>query len=218
MNFIELALSIMPELLKGALVTLELVCICITIGFFLGILLAITRIYGNRFISNTTSAYVALMRGTPLLVQLFILYYGLPHIGLSLPSFLAAIIGISLNSAAYQSEYFRGAIQAVKSGQMIAARSIGMSKFKAVRYIILPQMIRIVIPSWSNELIYMIKYSSIAYMIQTPELMAAGKFIASTNFRTFEVFLVVAFIYLVIVIFASKSLSTVELKLKVPGL
>ena len=131
---------------------------------------------------------------------------------------LAAVIGMGLNSGAYQAEYFRGAIQAVKSGQMIAARSVGMSKFKAVRYIILPQMLRIVIPSWSNELIYLVKYSSLAYMIQAPELMAEGRLIASRNFRTFEVFLVVAFIYLVIVLILSKVLDILEKQIRIPGL
>lgn len=218
MSFLEFAIEIFPVLVKGAFITFELVAICISLGLIFGLLLAFGRVYGNKYICAITATFVRLTRGTPLLVQLFFLYYGLPHIGISLPSFFAAILGLSLNSAAYQSEYFRGAIQSVKAGQMIAARSIGMSKFKAIRYIILPQMLRLVIPSWSNELIYMIKYSSIAYMIQTPELMAQGKFIASQNFRTFEVFLIVAFIYLVIVIIVSRLLSMLEFRVKVPGL
>ena len=101
---------------------------------------------------------------------------------------------------------------------MIAARSIGMSKFKAVRHIVIPQMLRIVIPSWSNELIYLVKYSSLAYMIQAPELMAQGKVIAAKNFRTFEVFIVVAFIYLVIVLILSKILDILEKQVRIPGL
>jgi len=218
MNFFELAWNILPALLKGTVVTLEITVISISIGFILGILLALGRVYGNKFIYLLTTTYVEIIRGTPLLTQLFLLYFGLPSIGVMLSPLLAAVIGMGLNSGAYQAEYFRGAIQAVKSGQMIAARSVGMSKFKAVRYIILPQMLRIVIPSWSNELIYLVKYSSLAYMIQAPELMAEGRLIASRNFRTFEVFLVVAFIYLVIVLILSKVLDILEKQIRIPGL
>jgi len=156
MNFFELAWNILPALLKGTVVTLEITGVSISIGFILGILLALGRVYGNKFIYLLTTTYVEIIRGTPLLTQLFLLYFGLPSIGVMLSPLLAAVIGMGLNSGAYQAEYFRGAIQAVKSGQMIAARSVGMSKFKAVRYIILPQMLRIVIPSWSNELIYLV--------------------------------------------------------------
>ncbi|MEA1964182.1 MAG: amino acid ABC transporter permease [Candidatus Aerophobetes bacterium] len=218
MNFFELAWSILPALLRATVVTLEITGISISIGFILGILLALGRVYGNRPIYMLTSAYVELIRGTPLLTQLFLLYFGLPSVGIMLSPLLAAIIGMGLNSGAYQAEYFRGAIQAVKSGQMIAARSIGMSKFKAVRHIIIPQMLRLVIPSWSNELIYLVKYSSLAYLIQAPELMAQAKVIAAKNFRTFEVFLVVAFIYLVIVLILSKILNILERRLRIPGL
>jgi polar amino acid transport system permease protein len=100
----------------------------------------------------------------------------------------------------------------------MAARAIGMSRLKAVLYIIFPQALRLVIPSWSNELIYMVKYSSLAYMIQAPELMAQGRFIASKNFRTFEVFIVVAFIYLAIVLILSKLLAMGERRIRIPGL
>jgi len=218
MNFFELAWNILPALLRGTVVTLKITGISISIGFILGILLALGRVYGDRPIYMLTTTYVEVIRGTPLLTQLFLLYFGLPSIGIMLSPLSAAIIGMGLNSGAYQAEYFRGAIQAVKSGQMMAARAVGMSKFKAVRYIILPQMLRIVIPSWSNELIYLVKYSSLAYMIQAPELMAQGKVIAAKNFRTFEVFLVVALIYLVIVLILSRILDVLEKRVRIPGL
>jgi len=131
---------------------------------------------------------------------------------------MAGILGLGLNSAAYQAEYFRGAIQSISRGQMMAARAIGMSRFKTIINIILPQALRIVIPSWSNELIYTLKYSSVAYMIGAPELMAQGKFIAAENFRYFEVFLVVAFIYMVAVLIVSRVLNMVEKRVRIPGL
>lgn len=218
MNLLELAWEIFPKLLQGTAVTLELTGLSVALGFVTGVLLALGRMYGNKPISLACSAYIELLRGTPLLVQLFIWYYGLPSLGIRLSSFVAAFIGLGLNSGAYQAEYFRGAIQSISGGQMAAARSIGMSRFKAIRSIILPQALRIVIPPWSNELIYTVKYSSLAYMIGTAELMAQGKFIAADNFRFFEVFLVVAFVYLVIVLILSRILDMVEMRLRIPGL
>lgn len=218
MNFFEFAWSILPKLLQGSLISLELTFLAISIGFVLGIPLSLSRVYGNKIIYTLATIYVEVFRGTPILTQLFILYFGLPSIGIMLSPFTAAVIGLGLNSAAYQAEYFRGAIQAVKDGQMVAARSIGMSKIKAIRYIILPQMFRLVIPSWSNELILLLKASSIAYMIQVSELVSVGRQIASRNFRTFEVFLVIAFIYFVIVEVLNRILHSVERKIKIPGL
>ncbi len=218
MSFLELTYEIMPGLLKGLLVTLELTVCSITIGFILGVALALGRLYGKRPVSLLCTGYIEFFRGTPLLVQLLILYYGLPPYGIRLSSFMAGILGLGLNSAAYQAEYFRGAIQSVSQGEIMAARAIGMSRFKAIVNIILPQMFRIVIPSWSNELIYTLKYSSVAYMIGAPELMARAKFVAAQNFRYLEVFLVVAFIYLITVIILSRILSLVENKVRIPGL
>ncbi len=218
MSFLNLSYEIMPGLLKGAVVTLELTACSISLGFVLGIVLALGRLYGKRPVSLLCTGYIEFFRGTPLLVQLLILYYGLPPYGIRLSSFVAGILGLGLNSAAYQAEYFRGAIQSVSQGEIMAARAIGMSRFKAIMNIILPQMLRIVIPSWSNELIYTLKYSSVAYMIGAPELMAQAKFIAADNFRYFEVFLVVAFIYLIAVVVLSRILSLVEKRVRIPGL
>jgi len=217
-NFFEFAWSILPKLLPGALTSLKLTVLAISIGLILGIPLSLGRVYGSKVIYIITTIYIEAFRGTPMLTQLFILYFGLPSIGIMFPPFTAAVIGLGLNSAAYQAEYFRGAIQAVKDGQMVAARSIGMTKIKAIRYIILPQMFRLVIPSWSNELILLLKASSIAYMIQVSELVSVGRQIASRNFRTFEVFLVIAFIYFVIVEVLNRILHSVERKIKIPGL
>jgi len=218
MSFLNLSYEIMPGLLKGAVVTLELTVCSISLGFILGVALALGRLYGKRPVSLFCTGYIEFFRGTPLLVQLLILYYGLPPYGIRLSSFVAGILGLGLNSAAYQAEYFRGAIQSVSQGEIMAARAIGMSRFQAIVNIILPQMFRIVIPSWSNELIYTLKYSSVAYMIGAPELMAQAKFIAAENFRYFEVFLVVAFIYLIAVVILSRILSVVEKRVRIPGL
>jgi polar amino acid transport system permease protein len=218
MNFMALAWNILPKLMEGAVITIQLTIIAITIGIIIGIPTALGRVYGNRIIYVLCSFFVEIIRGTPLLTQLFILYFGLPSVGIMLSPFTAAMLGLGINSAAYQAEYFRGAIQSIKKEQLIAAYSIGMNQTQAIRHIVLPQMFRLVIPSWSNELIYLLKYSSMAYMIQAPEIMSQGRLIASRNFRTFEVFIIVALIYLVLVSILSKILDIMENKFRIPGL
>jgi len=222
MGFLEFAGEILPRLMAATGTTIQLTAGAIALGLALGILLALGRVYGVRPIRWLTNLYVQFFRGTPLLVQLLIVYYGLPpylsSIGIRLSPLVAAVIGLGLNSAAYQAEYFRGAIQAVRSGQMMAARSVGMSRPKAILYVILPQAFRLVIPSWSNELIYSIKYSSLAYFITLPELTFVGKKVALHTARTFEAYLVVAAIYLVIVIIVSRLLTMLENRTRVPGL
>jgi polar amino acid transport system permease protein len=145
-------------------------------------------------------------------------YYGLPSWGISLSPFVAGILALGLNTAAYQAEYFRGAIQAIKAGQMMAARSIGLSLPQAIRYVILPQALRLVIPPWSNELILMLKYSSIVYLVTLMDLMGVGKTIAAKTFRYFEIFIIVALIYLAIVLIISQLLRLLERRVHTPGL
>lgn len=217
-DFFRLAWEIGPRLLEGTAVTLELTAICITSGFVVGLALSLGRVYGNKLVYGITTTFVEMVRGTPLLVQLFIIYYGLPDVGILLDPLLAAGIALGLNTSAYQAEYFRGAIQSVDAGQMTAARSIGMSRVGAIKSIILPQALRLAIPSWSNELIYMLKYTSLAFTVGAPELMAKAKIIAARNFRYLEVFIIVAFIYIIIVTGFTKVLDIVEERVKIPGL
>jgi len=142
----------------------------------------------------------------------------LSPLGIHIPRIAAAIIGFGLNSAAYQAEYFRGAVQSITAGQMMAARAVGLSRLKAIRHIILPQALRLVIPSWSNELIYTIKYSSLAYFLSLQELMFVGKKLSLRTARTFETLMVVAAIYLVIVLIVSWFLHRLEKRVRIPGL
>jgi len=223
MGIFEFLGDLLPKLLKAAVVTLELTAGSIALGFVAGILLSLGRVYGPRPIRWFTTGYISFFRGTPLLTQLLLVYFGLPPylamIGIKISPMVAAIIGLGLNSAAYQAEYFRGAVQSISSGQMMAARSIGLSRLKAIRYIILPQALRLVIPSWSNELIYSIKYSSLAYFLTgIQEIMFVGRKEALRTANTFQVYLVVALIYLVIVLIVSKLLSMIEDRTRIPGL
>jgi polar amino acid transport system permease protein len=199
-------------------ITLLLTALSLAFGFILGIGLALGRVYGNRLISWICMGYIEIIRGTPLLVQLFILYFGLPSLGIRLTPLEAAIIGLSLNSGAYQAEYLRGSIQSIESGQMIAARTLGMNTIKSIRNIILPQAMRISIPAWSNELIYLLKYTSIAYIIQVEELTAEGKFIAADSFRYLEIFTIIAIIYLLLTVVFTEIIDKLDKKLSIPGI
>ena len=209
---------LLTPLLEGTVVTLKLIVISIPFGFIFGVLIAIGRVYGNKFISSFCTVYTLFFRGSPLLVQLFILYYGLPSVGIFFSPFVAAVIGFILCSCAYHSEYIRGALQSIKSGQMMAAEALGMTRFKAILYIILPQALRRAIPGCSNEIIYLVKYSSLAFMVTCVELTGAGKIIASRYFEYTLVFAVVGAIYLLIVSVVTKLLNTLEKKLEIPGL
>jgi polar amino acid transport system permease protein len=151
-------------------------------------------------------------------VQLFVIYFGLPDIGVTFSRTTAAILALGLNSGAYQAEYFRGAIQAIGSGQMVAARSIGMNRLKAILHIIMPQALRIVIPPWSNEPISLIKASAVVFIIAVPDLMTEAKLIITRIYDPIGIYLIVALFYLVIVMLLSTIINTIERSLRIPGL
>ncbi|MBC7092630.1 amino acid ABC transporter permease [Candidatus Bipolaricaulota bacterium] len=211
----------LPQLAHGLKITMELTAACMAMGAALGIVLALLRVYARGpFLPLfwLASAYVQFFRGTPLLVQLMIIHFGLPSVGIRFTPFLSGLIAMGLNTAAYQAEYFRGAIQAVKAGQMLAARSLGMTRVAAIRHVVLPQALRLALPPWSNELIYMLKYSTIVYMIGVMDLMGVARTIAARNFRFLELFSLAAVIYLGIVLLLTFALRWVERRIRVPGL
>lgn len=215
MNFVIETLS---SLSQGLLVTLALVACAVPLGLVIGIVIALIRNYGGPLLSPLAWAYQAIFRGTPLLVQLFIIYYGLPRLGLVLSPFVSAVVAFSLCSGAYHSEYVRGAILSVPHGQMAAARALGMERGQAIRSIILPQVLRKALPGCSNEIVYLIKYSSLAYLVTVIELMGQGRLVAYETFRFFEVFLTVGLLYLLLVILATRALQALEKRVYVPGL
>jgi polar amino acid transport system permease protein len=133
MEWLQLLQRFFSDFMRGAAVTLELTAVGLTLGFVLGLLLALAKVYAPRWLSNIATAYIELFRGTPLLVQLFLIYYGLPSLGITLSQTLSAYLALGLNSAAYQAEYLRGAIQAIGPSQMMAGRSIGLSRWQTDR-------------------------------------------------------------------------------------
>lgn len=207
-----------PELIAGTRITLQLTLVALGLGVLFGLPAALLRVYGGSLTRRLAIGFIELFRGTPLLVQLFLVYYGLPDLGLTLSRLAAAFITLGLNSGAYQAEYFRGAIQAVGSGQMVAARAIGMSRLQAIRYIILPQALRLALPAWSNEAVSMIKYTAVVFLIAVPDLMGQAKILAGRYFNPIEIYLSVALIYIVLVFIATQIMSAIERKMRTPGL
>jgi|PlaIllAssembly_1097288.scaffolds.fasta_scaffold253303_2 polar amino acid transport system permease protein len=216
---------VMPDLLQGIVTTLYLTVVALTLGVIIGLPAALARVYGPRWLHNLAISYIELFRGTPLLVQLFIVYYGLPaigslfglpHFGITLDRLPAAFVTLGLNSGAYQAEYFRGAIQAVGSGQMTAARALGMTKMQAIIHIILPQALRLAIPAWSNEAVSMIKYTAIVFLIAVPDIMGKAKILAGRYFNPIEIYITVALIYLVLVTIATWLVRMLERRLETP--
>ena len=217
-SFLDLCIEHMPNLLIGLRNGLLLAIIALSIGFVLGLFLSLLKAYGPKPIRIVISFIITFIRGTPLLTQLFIIYFGFPSIGFTISPFAAAVIGFGVNSGAYQAEYFRGSILAVQPGQILGARAIGMSQIQTILFIILPQMLRLVIPAWSNEIIILIKFSSLAYLIQYPELLFQTRLISSSNFRNFEMLIIAAVLYLTSVLIASFILRRIEINVRIPGL
>lgn len=207
-----------PELWDGTLITLQITFVTLIIGFVIGFPAAFARIYGGKVLKSISIVYTEIFRGTPVLVQLFLIYYGLPQFGITLSAFTSAYIALGLNSGAYQAEYFRGAIQAISSGQMMAAQSLGMNKLKAIIYIIIPQAFRLALPSWANEVVSMVKVTSIVYLTAVPDLMTKAKMLSSKYFNPIETYLTAAVFYLVIIGILTLILNYIEKVSRIPGL
>ncbi|MBN2550238.1 MAG: amino acid ABC transporter permease [Anaerolineales bacterium] len=207
----------LPEFLNGALVTLELTLVGVGMGFVLGMLAALGRVYGRPWMRALSVGYIELFRGTPLLVQLFLVYYGLPGIGVTLDRMPSAFLALSLNSGAYQAEYLRGAILAIGEGQMMAGRAIGMSRWKTIFFIILPQALRLAIPAWANEPVSLLKSTAVAFLIAVPDLMTKAKAVASRTYDPIGSYLAVAVVYLVMVFILDYGLKYLEKTTRIPG-
>ena len=209
--------DVIPALWRGLIVSIELIVPSAICGLIIGIGVGVSRVFGNALLRTIANIYVAIFRGFPLVVQLFIWYFGLPHLGIYLSPFLAAVLGFSLCSGAYQSEYVRGALLSIKRGQLLAAQSLGFSKMKMIVSVVLPQAFRRALPGCGNEIVYLIKYSSLAYMITCIELTGEGKIIASESFKYTETFIIIGIVYLLLTSVASWVLHRIENYLRLPG-
>lgn len=193
----DLLRSAFPLLLRGAVMTLWITALGILLGTPAGLLVALARLSTLRPLSLLATIYIEVIRGTPLLMQIFVIYFVLPSVGLSLPPLVAAVIALSLNAAAYIAEIFRGGIQSIDSGQMEAARALGMDNRAAMRWVILPQTVRRVLPPLTNEAVALLKDSSLISIIGLSELMRVGREQASNSGSPVTIVLAVALLYLV---------------------
>jgi len=206
-----------PYLLAGVGITLEITALALILGAFLGLLLAIFRVYGGRLLSAFSTFYGRIIRSTPLLVILFILYFLGSEI-IELSAFTATVFALGIHTSAYQSEIFRGAIQSISKGQMEAALALGMSKFQCITTIILPQAFRRAIPYWANEAAIVLKDSSTAYVIGVIELMRRAEFVIARTTKPFLTYMIVGIIYFILTYLFTRSLAQIEKKVRVPGL
>lgn len=201
--------------INGAKFTIILAIFTVLFGVVLGTLLALMRISKNKALNAIAAVYVEFIRGTPLMVQLFIIYYALPTIiGLNIPEMQSAIMALAINSGAYVAEIIRAGIQAVDKGQMEAARSLGMPYGMAMRYIIIPQAIKNILPALGNEFIVVIKESSVVSVIGIKELMYNADTVRGNTFRAFEPLIVAAIMYFIMTFTLSKLMGRFERRLK----
>lgn len=229
----EVVFASIPVLAQGALITIEITILSVAIGSVLGLIAGLSRLSSRRILRFMATAYVDFFRGTPLLVQIFIIYYGIPKLlmdlqtvlvdnygmtpvaeSFALPRFLAAVIACSINSGAYIAEIFRAGVQSIDKGQMEAARSLGMTQGQAMRYIILPQAFKRVIPPMGNEFIAMLKDTSLLSVIGFVELTRTGQLIIARNYESFAIWLTVGFFYLLMTFSLSRYIDYLERRLK----
>lgn len=195
---LALILNNLPMLLWGAGITVLVSGVAIILGMPLGLALCFGVTSEKRWLRWASRVYQSAWRGTPILVQLLIIYYLLPVIGINVPPVLAAIIALTLNTTAFQAEIFRGGLLAIPKGQMEAARMVGLRKWSARRHILIPQVFRLVIPSLVNETISILKNSSLVSVIAVTELMRVSQQIVATTYRPFEIYIAAGIIYMVI--------------------
>lgn len=205
-----------PMYITGTLNTLALAFFTLLLGVLFGVLLALMRLSKNPFLKGIASSYIEFIRGTPLLVQLYIVYYGLPSItGMRFPSFFAGIIALTINSSAYIAEIIRAGILSVDAGQMEAVRSLGMNHNQSMRYIIIPQAFKNILPALGNEFIVVIKESAIVSIIGIYDIMYSGNIIRGNTYRPFEPLIIVAIIYFIITFTLSNLMGIAERRMRI---
>jgi polar amino acid transport system permease protein len=218
MELIPLFLDWFPYLLAGVGVTFGLVLSSLGLGVIVGLPMALGQVYGSRIVRMLVGLYVWFFRGLPILVLLFLFYFGIiPRLGLDLSAFAVGAIVLGLRGAAYQSQIFRGAIQSVGEGQMVAARSLGMDQLTAIRSIILPQSVRIALPGWSNEYPNILTDSAVCYAIGVAELLTRTSQIVSQTYVTMPIYLAAAGIFILMNYGGMKVLHMIERRIAIPG-
>lgn len=210
-------LIFLQYVVQGASVTIAVTLVALPLGFILGILLALLYLYAGRVVSGITAVFGTAMRGVPPIVLLFILYFAMSG-AINLTPFWAGSLSLGIISSAYQMEIFRGAILAVGSGQMMAARAVGMSRWRAIRHVILPQALRLAIPPWSNEAAIVLKDSSLVYALGVAEILRRAQLLAASTQQPFLAYGAAALIYFVLVFSVNRLLDWLQKRMQIPGL
>lgn len=224
---LEFALEHVPDVLKGVPVMLSIAVVSMIFGLIFGLLIALCRIYKIPVLNRFFILYISFIRGTPLLVQLYVFFYGVPvlidylnaQFGLNMDAqgispLIYAFIAYTLNTAAYQAEIFRSAINAMNVGQMEAAYSVGMTTAQGLRRIILPQAFLVALPNLGNTFISLIKATSLAFAVKVVEIMALAKIIANDGYRFLEMYLVASIIYWIICLFFEVVFAKLEKRMR----
>ncbi len=213
----EIFSGLLPYLLAGLEVTLAVTLIALSLGFVIGLGLAILRVYGGVWPARVIAVYTLLIRALPHILMLLIMFFVIASI-VNLTPFWAGSLSLAIISGAYQTEIFRGALQSVGAGQMMAARTLGMTRSQAIFNIVLPQALRLAIPGWSNEAAIIVKDSSLVYVLGVPEILRRAQYYSARTYEPFTAFIAVAVIYFVLTFLTNRGLGALERKLKIPGL
>lgn len=205
----------LPLLIQGAWLTIQITAISVLLGTLIGLAIGIMRVSSNPFLSRPAVVYVEFIRGTPLLVQLFLVHFGAPQIlGFPLEAYVSAVVAMSINSGAYVAEIVRGGIQSIEKGQMEAARSLGLTYSQAMWHIVLPQAFRRILPALGNEFIALLKDSSLVSVITLEELTRKGQLIIGRTYKPFETWISVALLYLIMTLTLSRLVAYLERRAK----
>jgi polar amino acid transport system permease protein len=208
----------LPYLLQGGLITIGIVTGAMALGLILGLSMAVGQVYGGKILKKTIGVYIWFFQGIPILVLLFLFYFGLfNYMGFNPSAVVAVMIVLGMTTAAYQGNIFRGVILSLPHGQFKAASAIGMSDFQAITTIILPQVLRLSIPALSNEFSIILKDSALAFVLGAPEIMARAKFVASRTYQHLPLYIMAGLIYFLLTWAGVMALAKLAKAVRIPG-
>jgi polar amino acid transport system permease protein len=217
-NAISIVIDAVPYLLQGSLLTAGIVAAAMILGLVIGTFMAVGLVYGNKVVRYLLTVYLWIFRGIPVVVLLFLFYFGIfTFLGLRFSAFTAVAIVLGMVTGAYQANIFRGAMLSLPQGQFKAASGLGLTDGQTIRSIILPQILRISIPAWSNEFSIVLKDSALAFVIGAPEIMARTQFVASRTYQHLSMYIAAGIIYFFLTWAGVMALRKLEQHLRIPG-
>lgn len=213
---IQELLILVPYILRGLEITLSVTVVALSIGLFFGLILGVLRVYGGIIVSRIVGVFVSAVRALPHILLLLIIYFLIARI-IRISAFWSGAMALAIISSAYQAEIVRGAILSVPAGQMLAARSIGMTRLQAIWHVVIPQAFRHAIPPWSNEAAIVIKDSSLVYVLGVPEILRQAQYYSARTYRPFVAYLTVAAIYFLLTFITNRGLDALERRIRIPA-